>query len=63
MINNSPAMRSLSSEALSQFKSLNVTEVKPFVYSVALNRPKKRNAMDEGMWREIGEVFKVFKDR
>jgi len=31
----------------------------PYVVIVALNRPKKRNAMNAKMWREVGEVFRL----
>ncbi|KAL7545024.1 hypothetical protein ACHAWF_008396 [Thalassiosira exigua] len=30
----------------------------PFVTTVALNRPQKRNAINAKMWREIGEAFR-----
>ena len=43
--------RSLSSEAMAKYKALEVTEVKPFVYHVAMNRPDKRNAFNLEMWK------------
>lgn len=39
------------------FKSLNVTNVKPFVFHVEFNRPEKYNAMNNIMWREIKSCF------
>ena len=39
-------------------KDLNVTTPAPHVYSVELNRPEKMNALNFGMWEEIGAVFK-----
>lgn len=49
--------RALSQEVMDNFKHLEVAEVKPFVYSVTLNRPEKRNAMNLVMWNEIRSVF------
>ena len=40
------------------WKSLVVEEVKPFVYNVQLNRPKKMNALNNELWGEIGSVFR-----
>lgn len=37
--------------------NLIVEEVKPFVYNVQLNRPKKMNALSKELWGEIGSVF------
>ena len=42
--------RSLSSEAMSQFKTLKIVEEKEFVYNVQMNREKKLNALNTVMW-------------
>ena len=34
-------------------KGLNVTKAAPFVFSVELNRPKKMNAINKGLWKEV----------
>ena len=39
------------------WKNLVVEEIKPFVYNVQLNRPKKMNALTKELWGEIGGVF------
>ena len=39
------------------WNNLIVEEVKPFVYNVQLNRPKKMNALSKDLWGEIGNVF------
>lgn len=49
--------RCLSNEAMGRFSCLNVTEDKPFVYHVQLNRPDKMNALNKTLWGEIGQVF------
>jgi len=43
----------------SKFEALSISTLKdsPHVTVVALNRPRKRNAMNSTMWREIGQVF------
>ena len=38
-------------------KALNVTKAAPYVFNVELNRPSKMNAINKGMWEEVGEVF------
>ncbi|XP_043466089.1 delta(3,5)-Delta(2,4)-dienoyl-CoA isomerase, mitochondrial isoform X2 [Leptopilina heterotoma] len=40
-----------------QYETLLVTEAKPFVYNVQLNRPKSLNSMNNKMWLEITECF------
>jgi len=42
-----------------KFENLIVEKVKPFVYNVQLNRPKKMNALNKDLWREISEAFNV----
>ena len=42
--------RALSSEAMSQFKTLKIVEEKEFVYNVQMNREKKLNALNTVMW-------------
>lgn len=54
--------RSLSSEGMSQFKTLKIVEEKEFVYNVQMNREKKLNALNTVMWLEIGEAFKLLGD-
>ena len=39
------------------WSNLIVEEVKPFVFNVQLNRPKKMNALSKDLWGEIGTVF------
>ncbi|KAK6619092.1 hypothetical protein RUM44_003474 [Polyplax serrata] len=39
------------------YKALMVSNPKPYVVHVELNRPEKMNAMDRTMWTEIGECF------
>ena len=39
------------------WNNLIVKEVKPFVFNVQLNRPKKMNALSKDLWGEIGSVF------
>lgn len=41
----------------STFETLHVTVPKPFVYHVELHRPKKRNALNEQMWKDISACF------
>lgn len=41
------------------FDNLIVEKVKPFVYNVQLNRPKKMNALSKELWSEIGAVFEM----
>ena len=43
-------VRSLSTEAMDKYKYLKIEEVKPFVYSVQLNRPDKMNALNKVLW-------------
>lgn len=52
-------MMNLSSAATgkNQYETLLVTEAKPFVYNVQLNRPKSLNSMNNKMWLEITECF------
>jgi hypothetical protein len=47
----SVASRSLSSEAMAKYKHLKLEEIKPFVYSVQLNRPEKMNALNKVLWK------------
>uniref|UniRef100_A0A6S8FRZ7 Uncharacterized protein n=1 Tax=Aplanochytrium stocchinoi TaxID=215587 RepID=A0A6S8FRZ7_9STRA len=42
---------------MERFKTLEVGLLKPNIYSVALNRPKKLNAFNGDMWVEIKECF------
>ena len=39
------------------FELLEVSWISPGVVQVALNRPRKRNAMNAQLWREIGRAF------
>jgi len=48
---------STASNTKGDWKNLIVEEVKPFVYNVQLNRPKKMNALSKELWCEIGSVF------
>lgn len=48
-------MSSLSSSY--NYETMKVDLLDKHVVGVALNRPKKRNAMNKTMWMEIGEVF------
>ena len=52
-------VRCLSAEAMGQFEHLEVKEVKPFVYSVALDRPDKRNALNMKMWEYVNKATKT----
>lgn len=45
-----PTSASMSTDKDIQFKTLNVSVPKPFVYHVELNRPDKLNAMNNTMW-------------
>lgn len=51
--------RSMSSGGLSKynFESLAVTSPQEFIYKVEVNRPEKRNAMNQTFWREMVECF------
>ncbi len=40
-----------------RYRNLSVTWIGEHVVQVALNRPHKLNAVNRGMWKEIGEVF------
>lgn len=52
------ACRAMSSEAPKyNFETLNVTKPKENVLQVELNRPDKRNAMNQAFWREMVECF------
>ena len=42
--------RFLSADAMARFKYVEVRELSPFVYSVYLNRPDKKNAISFDMW-------------
>ncbi|GJQ77790.1 hypothetical protein Trydic_g16051 [Trypoxylus dichotomus] len=44
------------------FETLQVSIPKPFVYHVELHRPKKRNAINEQMWKDIDNCFKGLND-
>ncbi|KAK2181803.1 hypothetical protein NP493_375g01048 [Ridgeia piscesae] len=41
------------------FETLKVTRPKDFVLHVELNRPEKRNSMNEAFWRELVECFQA----
>ncbi len=43
--------RMLSSDVISSFEHLKIVEEKPFVYHVQMNREKKMNALNEGLWQ------------
>ena len=47
----------MSNSMTYNFKAFNVTKAAPYVFSVELNRPSKMNAINKGMWEEVGEVF------
>ncbi|KAJ1521220.1 hypothetical protein ONE63_002906 [Megalurothrips usitatus] len=51
-----------SSAAVPQYETLAVTEHSPYVFQVELNRPTKLNALNQAMWREIGEAFRALSD-
>lgn len=40
------------------YETLAVTQPKPFVFQVELNRPKNLNAFNRAMWMELGECFR-----
>ena len=40
-----------------KFENLIVEKVKPFVYNVQLNRPKKMNALNKDLWRYVTQVI------
>lgn len=42
---------------LKKYRNLSVTWIGEHVVQVALNRPHKLNAVNRGMWKEIGDVF------
>ena len=46
-------LRAMSSPATYQFETLKVTRPKDFVVHVELNRPEKRNAMNQAFWRWV----------
>jgi enoyl-CoA hydratase/carnithine racemase len=35
---------------MAKYEFLKIEEVKPFVYSVQLNRPQKMNALNKALW-------------
>jgi len=39
------------------YNTLNITKKAPFVFNVELNRPNKMNALNNEMWKEVGDVF------
>lgn len=51
--------RAMSSTSTSgnQFETLAVTNPKPFVFQVELNRPQNFNAINKTMWMELGRCF------
>merc|ERR1712241_109877 len=51
------ATRQMSEYHAQKWDNLIVEKVKPFVYNVQLNRPKKMNALNKELWCEIGSVF------
>merc|ERR1719510_2436291 len=51
--------RALSADAIGNFKFLKIEELKPFVYNVQMNREKKLNALNKGIWSEIGDAFNL----
>ncbi|XP_015127487.1 delta(3,5)-Delta(2,4)-dienoyl-CoA isomerase, mitochondrial isoform X2 [Diachasma alloeum] len=44
------------------FDTISVSSPNEFVYKVQLNRPNKMNALNNAMWMEIGECFKMLDD-
>lgn len=50
------ALRSYSSE-IPKYETLAVSEPKPHVFHVELNRPQKLNTFNIAMWRELRECF------
>ncbi|XP_064602509.1 delta(3,5)-Delta(2,4)-dienoyl-CoA isomerase, mitochondrial-like [Liolophura sinensis] len=49
--------RAMSSQTQYQFQTLKVSQVKDYVSQVELNRPEKRNAMNQIFWGEMVECF------
>ncbi|KHN80893.1 Delta(3,5)-Delta(2,4)-dienoyl-CoA isomerase, mitochondrial [Toxocara canis] len=49
--------RSLCSSGLPAVQFLEVTEPKPYVFHVRLNRPERRNAFTLPLWEELHSVF------
>ncbi|ESO94289.1 hypothetical protein LOTGIDRAFT_232526 [Lottia gigantea] len=44
------------------FETLKVTQPREFVLQVEINRPEKRNAMNQAFWREMVECFNQISD-
>ncbi|XP_011302760.1 delta(3,5)-Delta(2,4)-dienoyl-CoA isomerase, mitochondrial [Fopius arisanus] len=51
--------RNISHMSSFKFDTLSVSRPKEFVYKVQLNRPDKMNSLNNTMWLEIGECFKM----
>jgi len=47
---------------LKNYNTLAVTEPSPAVFHVQLNRPDKLNAINDNMWKEIGQCFSELSD-
>lgn len=62
MIQPNIRMMSASSAGGYSFETLAVTSPRENVYQVELNRPKKLNAMNSTLWREVGLCFKQLAD-
>uniref|UniRef100_A0A2P2HX63 Delta(3,5)-Delta(2,4)-dienoyl-CoA isomerase, mitochondrial n=1 Tax=Hirondellea gigas TaxID=1518452 RepID=A0A2P2HX63_9CRUS len=52
-----PHMLAASMSTTYNYEALKVETLADYVIGVQLNRPDKRNAINNVMWREIGEVF------
>ncbi|XP_071079615.1 delta(3,5)-Delta(2,4)-dienoyl-CoA isomerase, mitochondrial-like [Haliotis cracherodii] len=50
-------VRAMCSAQTPKFETLNVTRPRDMVIQVELNRPEKRNAMNQAFWREMVECF------
>ncbi|GAB6031079.1 Putative enoyl CoA hydratase [Chamberlinius hualienensis] len=45
-----------------KYETLKVEQPHEYVFNVEMNRPEKLNAMNNSLWREIGECFRALSD-
>ncbi len=47
----------MATEALPKYETLELSRPKEYIVQVNLNRPNKRNAMNNSFWRQVGLII------